>query len=178
MILSLCGSIHSILRRQTLDWRTTVEATLSPIRAVPTLAVLSVVPPSQAPARIMVECYLWQRSSSIVCTNLNVYGVYASLSQSVTKTSSRLVRDKNLKPQLLEDAMIKQITWEDQWIGYDDADTVALKKNWASGLCFGGTMIWSVDFDDGNGRLVSSFFDLEINLVSKISNQSYLKIPL
>lgn len=29
---------------------------------------------------------------------------------------------------------------------------VALKKKWASGLCFGGTMIWSVDFDASNGR--------------------------
>ena len=50
--------------------------------------------------------------------------------------------------------MMKQITWDDQWIGYDDSETVGMKKNWASGFCFGGTMIWSVDFDTGNGRLV------------------------
>lgn len=60
--------------------------------------------------------------------------------------------DKSLTPQLLQEPMMKQITWEDQWIGYDDAETVAMKKKWASGLCFGGTMFWSVDFDVGNGR--------------------------
>ena len=49
---------------------------------------------------------------------------------------------------------MKQITWEDQWIGYDDSETVAMKKKWASGFCFGGTMIWSVDFEMGNGPLV------------------------
>lgn len=67
------------------------------------------------------------------------------------------IADKALTPQLLEKPMMKQITWEDQWIGYDDADTVAIKKKWTSGLCFGGTMVWSVDFDSGNGKLVASF---------------------
>jgi len=67
------------------------------------------------------------------------------------------IADKALTPQLLEKPMMKQITWEDQWIGYDDADTVAMKKKWTSGLCFGGTMVWSVDFDSGNGKLVASF---------------------
>lgn len=41
--------------------------------------------------------------------------------------------------------MMKQITWDDQWIGYDDEETVAMKKKWASSYCFGGTFIWSVD---------------------------------
>jgi hypothetical protein len=43
--------------------------------------------------------------------------------------------------------MIKQITWDDQWIGYDDNETIALKESVANDLCFGGTMVWSVDFD-------------------------------
>ena len=46
---------------------------------------------------------------------------------------------------------MKQITWGNQWIGYDDPDTIAMKKKFASGMCFGGTMIWSVDFETGNG---------------------------
>lgn len=58
---------------------------------------------------------------------------------------------------------MKQITWDDQWIGYDDSETAAMKKKWASGSCFGGTEIWSVDFEFGNGRLVSSS---SFNLVS------------
>ncbi len=48
--------------------------------------------------------------------------------------------------------MIKQITREDQWIGYDDLETIAIQKKWASGYSFGGTMVWSVDFDSGTGK--------------------------
>ena len=57
-------------------------------------------------------------------------------------------------PELLKDPMMKQITWDDQWIGYDDDETIALKKTFANNLCFGGTMIWSVDFKSGAGRYV------------------------
>ncbi|CAF9911284.1 MAG: hypothetical protein ALECFALPRED_007221 [Alectoria fallacina] len=46
---------------------------------------------------------------------------------------------------------MKQITWEDQWMGYDDVKTITMKKKWASGYCFGGSMVWSVDFDSGLG---------------------------
>jgi chitinase len=56
-----------------------------------------------------------------------------------------------VQPTLLSDAMMKQITWADQWIGYDDADTIAMKKQFANNLCFGGTMAWSVDFNSGEG---------------------------
>ncbi|KAL3304143.1 oviduct-specific glycoprotein [Colletotrichum asianum] len=47
---------------------------------------------------------------------------------------------KGLIPKYLPDAMMKQITLEGQWIGYDDADTIKEKKAWADNQCFGGTM--------------------------------------
>lgn len=53
---------------------------------------------------------------------------------------------------------MKQITWDDQWIGYDDEETVEMKKKFASGMCFGGTMIWSVDFQSGDGMLVATSY--------------------
>lgn len=62
-----------------------------------------------------------------------------------------LIQQKNLVPELLSAPMMKQITWDDQWIGYDDVDTIALKKSVANSLCFGGTMAWSVDFNSGTG---------------------------
>ncbi|KAH6652447.1 glycoside hydrolase superfamily, partial [Truncatella angustata] len=62
-----------------------------------------------------------------------------------------IIKEKKLQPTLLSEAMMKQITWDDQWIGYDDADTIKLKKAWADGQCFGGTMVWSVDFNSGSG---------------------------
>ncbi|KAH8666888.1 hypothetical protein BX600DRAFT_511777 [Xylariales sp. PMI_506] len=63
----------------------------------------------------------------------------------------QIIDEYSLTPVLLEDAMMKQITWLDQWIGYDDADTFALKAAWANAECFGGTMYWSVDFDSVYG---------------------------
>lgn len=67
----------------------------------------------------------------------------------------QLIKRRNLKPQYLPDSMMKQITWDDQWIGYDDEETFAAKKNFADGLCFGGTMVWSIDFQvPGSGSYV------------------------
>ncbi|KAL9598709.1 MAG: hypothetical protein Q9219_004322 [cf. Caloplaca sp. 3 TL-2023] len=63
----------------------------------------------------------------------------------------QLIQDKNLKPTLDEKAQIKQLTWDDQWIGYDDHETLAAKARLADSLCMRGTMIWSVDFDSGPG---------------------------
>ncbi|KAJ3547829.1 hypothetical protein NM208_g1311 [Fusarium decemcellulare] len=57
-----------------------------------------------------------------------------------------LIKEKGIKPTHLKESMMKQITWDDQWIGYDDEETFAEKKAWADGQCFGGTMIWSIDF--------------------------------
>ncbi|KAF3807414.1 Chitotriosidase-1 [Colletotrichum gloeosporioides] len=62
-----------------------------------------------------------------------------------------LIKEKGLQPRLLEGAMMKELTWDDQWIGYDDEETVALKKKFANNYCFGGTMAWSVDFNSGTG---------------------------
>ncbi|KAJ0351620.1 hypothetical protein KNSL1_003253 [Colletotrichum chrysophilum] len=58
----------------------------------------------------------------------------------------QLIKRRNIKPKYLADSMMKQITWDDQWIGYDDEETFAAKRAFADGLCFGGTMIWSIDF--------------------------------
>ncbi|KAI9697328.1 MAG: hypothetical protein M1820_007834 [Bogoriella megaspora] len=63
-----------------------------------------------------------------------------------------LVKEEGLTEHLLSSSMMKEISWGNQWIGYDDHDTWALKKKWANGLCFGGTMVWSVDMDSGQGR--------------------------
>ncbi|POS77062.1 oviduct-specific glycoprotein [Diaporthe helianthi] len=64
----------------------------------------------------------------------------------------QLIKQRGLEPKYLADSMMKQITWDDQWIGYDDEDTFAAKMAWADGLCFGGTMVWSIDFQEvGSG---------------------------
>jgi chitinase len=58
----------------------------------------------------------------------------------------QLIKRRGLVPTYLPDSMMKQLTWDDQWIGYDDDETFAAKKAWANSRCFGGTMVWSIDF--------------------------------
>ena len=56
-----------------------------------------------------------------------------------------VIASKKLTPQLNSASMFKQITFDNQWIAYDDAETVALKKGWGNDFCFGGTMQWVID---------------------------------
>jgi chitinase len=50
--------------------------------------------------------------------------------------------------------MVKYFTYNGvQWVGYDDSDTIALKKSMANSYCLGGTMIWSVDFGVSEGQV-------------------------
>jgi len=62
-----------------------------------------------------------------------------------------LIINKQLVPELLATSAVKQITWDDQWVGYDDNETFAMKLAFANSQCFGGTMIWSIDLDSGAG---------------------------
>lgn len=61
-----------------------------------------------------------------------------------------VIKENKLTPKLLKASMMKQITWVGQWIGYD-YETIAINKKWADGLCFDGTMAWSIDFSNDNG---------------------------
>ncbi|KAH8896309.1 glycoside hydrolase [Thozetella sp. PMI_491] len=47
-------------------------------------------------------------------------------------------------------AAVKIVTWDtDQWVSWDDAETLKLKQDFANKRCLGGTMVWAIDLDDG-----------------------------
>ncbi|ORY13819.1 hypothetical protein BCR34DRAFT_662986 [Clohesyomyces aquaticus] len=47
-------------------------------------------------------------------------------------------------------AAVKWISWNsDQWVSYDDGETIQLKLSNANNRCLGGKMVWAVDQDDG-----------------------------
>ena len=49
---------------------------------------------------------------------------------------------------MIPNAMVKELIYNhDQWMGYDDNETIALKVQYADNACLGGVMIWSIDFD-------------------------------
>ncbi|KAF4552683.1 putative glycosyl hydrolases family 18 protein 1 [Elsinoe fawcettii] len=51
-----------------------------------------------------------------------------------------------------KDAAIKQVTWgSDQWVSYDDTETLAMKIDYANKHCLGGTMVWAVSLDTRGG---------------------------
>ena len=62
----------------------------------------------------------------------------------------QLVKEKGITPRLDEQSMMKELVFDDQWIGYDDEETHEMKRQFANNLCFGGTMAWSVDFYAGD----------------------------
>jgi chitinase len=80
-----------------------------------------------------VTCAWSSVSRALPCTNC---GSVASLQE-----MELLVPQLGVRLQQLAADMKKQLTWGDQWIGYEDMETIAMKKHWASLRCFGGTMI-------------------------------------
>jgi GH18 family chitinase len=49
-------------------------------------------------------------------------------------------------------AAVKWITWNtNQWVSYDDGETMQLKVAFANSRCLGGKMVWAVDQDDEQG---------------------------
>lgn len=48
-----------------------------------------------------------------------------------------------------QQAAVRWLTWDlDQWVSYDDGETIQMKVNHANKRCLGGKMIWAVDQDD------------------------------
>ena len=49
-------------------------------------------------------------------------------------------------------AAVKLVVWDsNQWVSYDDADTLKLKVDYANSHCLGGTMVWASSLDDASG---------------------------
>ncbi|KAH7117368.1 glycoside hydrolase superfamily, partial [Dactylonectria macrodidyma] len=49
-----------------------------------------------------------------------------------------------------EEAAVKIVTWDsNQWVSWDDAETLKTKVEYANKRCLGGTMVWAIDLDDG-----------------------------
>ena len=47
-------------------------------------------------------------------------------------------------------AAVKIVTWGgNQWVSWDDAQTLKIKQDFANRRCLGGTFVWAVDLDDG-----------------------------
>ncbi|KAJ3406422.1 hypothetical protein HDV05_006016 [Chytridiales sp. JEL 0842] len=60
----------------------------------------------------------------------------------------RIQKSGNYNTQYLtNNIMAALLTYDDQWIGFDDPKTIQQKVLWAGNQCLGGVMVWSVDQD-------------------------------
>ena len=56
-----------------------------------------------------------------------------------------------------QEAGVKQAVYGgNQWVSYDDADTLKIKVDYANKHCLGGTMVWAVDLDDKDGSAAAA----------------------
>ncbi|OBT95158.1 hypothetical protein VE01_07296 [Pseudogymnoascus verrucosus] len=59
-----------------------------------------------------------------------------------------LVAEQNLKPVLNKDAAVKILTWGgNNWLTYDDEETLQMKADFARSECLGGVMVWAISHD-------------------------------
>ncbi|TVY56649.1 Chitotriosidase-1 [Lachnellula suecica] len=56
-----------------------------------------------------------------------------------------IIAERHLTPKFIPEILQKVITFDDQWIPYDDCDTIEGKLKYADEHCLGGSMIWSID---------------------------------
>ncbi|KAI9041496.1 glycoside hydrolase [Aspergillus affinis] len=65
------------------------------------------------------------------------------------KEINQLIKE-GAKVSLDKEAAVKMVTWDnDQWVSWDDKETLKMKYDFANKRCLGGTMVWAVDLDDG-----------------------------
>jgi len=62
-----------------------------------------------------------------------------------------IIDTKGLTPTLHTTEKVKSITWDGQWVAYDDAQTLQMKLDFARGQCLGGVMVWAISHDTPDG---------------------------
>ncbi|KAJ5638235.1 hypothetical protein N7490_008114 [Penicillium lividum] len=78
----------------------------------------------------------------------------------MNKEIDDIASDKNLEPTLDKSAAVQILTWDDQWVTYDDEDTFKLKIEFAQSECLGGVMVWALTHDTADGKYSNALASL------------------
>ncbi|BCS22963.1 uncharacterized protein APUU_31188A [Aspergillus puulaauensis] len=63
---------------------------------------------------------------------------------------SRILKEGKGKPFQDKEAAVQIVVFDkDQWVAYDDVETLKMKLKFANKRFLGGTVVWAVDLDDG-----------------------------
>ncbi|TPX10951.1 uncharacterized protein E0L32_008157 [Thyridium curvatum] len=64
-----------------------------------------------------------------------------------------LVAKEGLNPVLNKDAAVKVLTWGgNNWVTYDDEETLQMKADFARSECLGGVMVWAISHDTQDAK--------------------------
>lgn len=87
-----------------------------------------------------------------------------------------IIDEKGLTPTLYKEAGVKVAHWDNQWVAYDDEDTLKLKVDFALGLGLGGVMVWAVSHDTPTRQFSNAFSARAANrhgMILKIIDDSH-----
>ncbi|KAF4943273.1 hypothetical protein FSARC_14968 [Fusarium sarcochroum] len=74
---------------------------------------------------------------------------YSEIDGLMPKDNIRLESNPQLEYHKKE--AVKLVTYNDQWVAFDDAETLRQKSEYAQSHCLGGLMVWTIDHDTRDG---------------------------
>ncbi|KAJ9194064.1 CAZyme family GH18 [Paecilomyces variotii] len=82
----------------------------------------------------------------------------------------QIIADRNLQPTLDVNAAVKLLSWDDQWVTYDDYDTFSIKTDFARSECLGGVMVWAISHDTADGKYSEA--------LSRVTSRSFTSLSI
>jgi len=81
-----------------------------------------------------------------------------------------LVVEHNVKPKWYRSAAVKVAAWGNQWVGYDDEDTLRQKSEFAQSQCLGGLMVWAISHDTKDAKYSK--------ILAKVANRRFSSLAM
>ncbi|ENH73456.1 Chitotriosidase-1 [Fusarium oxysporum f. sp. cubense race 1] len=63
-----------------------------------------------------------------------------------------ITKQRGLKPKLYKEEAVKALKWGNQWVSYDDEETLKMKTEFAQSCCLGGAMVWAISHDTKDAK--------------------------
>jgi len=63
-----------------------------------------------------------------------------------------IIEARGISPVLYKKEATKVVTWGNQWVSYDDEETLIMKSEYAQTLCLGGLMVWAISHDTKDAK--------------------------
>ncbi|KAJ4113114.1 hypothetical protein NW760_014241 [Fusarium oxysporum] len=63
-----------------------------------------------------------------------------------------ITKQRGLKPKLYKEEAVRVLKWGNQWVSYDDEETLKMKTEFAQSRCLGGAMVWAISHDTKDAK--------------------------